>query len=202
MLMQCRRQNPAHRGNHSVAQDQREEGLKGFRDGTFHVLVATDVAGRGIDVPDARFPIIELALIFEKVDTEVIGSLPRAGRRQRRRLHHGCPDEPSAQLQPCTRSARCRRLPRLCCWLLSRGPLCMAAPSVSAQQPEPVCRRPCSISKTVANSNSTMVDVSGQVAMVVKLRHAQFHRGLHAPHRCQLMYLFTSNMCDCRWRWL
>lgn len=33
-------------------QDQREEGLKGFRDGTFPVLVATDVAGRGIDVPD------------------------------------------------------------------------------------------------------------------------------------------------------
>ena len=33
-------------------QDQREEGLKGFRDGSFPVLVATDVAGRGIDVPD------------------------------------------------------------------------------------------------------------------------------------------------------
>ena len=36
----------------SSLQDQREEGLKGFRDGSFPVLVATDVAGRGIDVPD------------------------------------------------------------------------------------------------------------------------------------------------------
>eukprot|EP00976_Prorocentrum_cordatum_P057918 1167400-Prorocentrum_minimum.AAC.2 len=26
--------------------------LKGFKDGTFKVLVATDVAGRGIDIPD------------------------------------------------------------------------------------------------------------------------------------------------------
>jgi ATP-dependent RNA helicase DDX23/PRP28 len=26
--------------------------LKGFKDGTFNVLVATDVAGRGIDIPD------------------------------------------------------------------------------------------------------------------------------------------------------
>ena len=33
-------------------QDQRELGIKGFRDGTFNVLIATDVAGRGIDVPD------------------------------------------------------------------------------------------------------------------------------------------------------
>ena len=43
MLMFCHR---------NELQDQREEGLKGFRDGSFPVLVATDVAGRGIDVPD------------------------------------------------------------------------------------------------------------------------------------------------------
>lgn len=33
-------------------QDQREVSIKGFRDDTFNVLIATDVAGRGIDVPD------------------------------------------------------------------------------------------------------------------------------------------------------
>lgn len=45
-------------------QDQREEGLKGFRDGTFPVLVATDVAGRGIDVPDVRHPLSSAMPIF------------------------------------------------------------------------------------------------------------------------------------------
>eukprot|EP00983_Pelagomonas_calceolata_P068689 1150034-Pelagomonas_calceolata.AAC.5 len=33
-------------------QDQREVSIKGFRDDTFNILIATDVAGRGIDVPD------------------------------------------------------------------------------------------------------------------------------------------------------
>lgn len=33
-------------------QDQREAGLAGFREEKYNVLVATDVAGRGIDVPD------------------------------------------------------------------------------------------------------------------------------------------------------
>ena len=33
-------------------QDQREAGIKGFKEGDYNVLIATDVAGRGIDVPD------------------------------------------------------------------------------------------------------------------------------------------------------
>lgn len=40
-------------GNRS--QGQRERALKAFRDGTLKVLVATDVAARGIDIPDVRF---------------------------------------------------------------------------------------------------------------------------------------------------
>ena len=47
------------RNNHSVAilhsnrtQREREQALKGFRDGRFEVLVATDIAARGLDVQD------------------------------------------------------------------------------------------------------------------------------------------------------
>ena len=29
-------------------QDQREAGIKGFRDDTYNILIATDVAGRGV----------------------------------------------------------------------------------------------------------------------------------------------------------
>lgn len=34
------------------SQDEREKSLNGFRNGDFDVLVATDVAGRGLDIPD------------------------------------------------------------------------------------------------------------------------------------------------------
>jgi ATP-dependent RNA helicase RhlE len=47
------------RNNHAVAvlhsnrtQREREEALKGFRDGRFEVLVATDIAARGLDIAD------------------------------------------------------------------------------------------------------------------------------------------------------
>lgn len=35
-----------------IAQNQREVTLKRFREGKFHVLVATDVASRGLDIPN------------------------------------------------------------------------------------------------------------------------------------------------------
>lgn len=35
-----------------ISQNQRERTLSGFRDGRFNVLVATDVAARGLDVPN------------------------------------------------------------------------------------------------------------------------------------------------------
>lgn len=47
------------KNNHAVAilhsdrtQKEREHALKGFRDGFFEVLVATDIAARGLDIPD------------------------------------------------------------------------------------------------------------------------------------------------------
>jgi ATP-dependent RNA helicase DDX23/PRP28 len=49
----------ARTGNYNVgllhggkSQEQREECIKGFRDGDFDIMIATDVAGRGIDVKD------------------------------------------------------------------------------------------------------------------------------------------------------
>jgi ATP-dependent RNA helicase DDX21 len=35
-----------------IAQNQREVTMKRFKDGKFRVLVATDVASRGLDVPN------------------------------------------------------------------------------------------------------------------------------------------------------
>lgn len=35
-----------------IAQNQRERTLAGFRDGRFNILIATDVAARGLDIPN------------------------------------------------------------------------------------------------------------------------------------------------------
>ena len=66
--------------DHFCVQDQREEGLKGFRDGLYSVLVATDVAGRGIDVPDVAMVVnYDMPHTIENY-THRIGRTGRAGR--------------------------------------------------------------------------------------------------------------------------
>lgn len=35
-----------------ISQNQRERTLSGFRDGSFNILFATDVAARGLDIPN------------------------------------------------------------------------------------------------------------------------------------------------------
>lgn len=63
------------------SQDQREEGLKSFRDGTSTVLVATDVAGRGIDVADVVLVVnYDMPNNIENY-THRIGRTGRAGRK-------------------------------------------------------------------------------------------------------------------------
>jgi ATP-dependent RNA helicase RhlE len=66
VIVFCRTKNRADRigtllkkNNHSVAilhsnrtQREREQALRGFRDGRYEVLVATDIAARGLDVPE------------------------------------------------------------------------------------------------------------------------------------------------------
>eukprot|EP00242_Pyramimonas_sp_CCMP2087_P002236 CAMPEP_0198230128 /NCGR_PEP_ID=MMETSP1445-20131203/114493_1 /TAXON_ID=36898 /ORGANISM="Pyramimonas sp., Strain CCMP2087" /LENGTH=776 /DNA_ID=CAMNT_0043910635 /DNA_START=98 /DNA_END=2431 /DNA_ORIENTATION=+ len=62
-------------------QDQREASLKGFKDGTFNVLVATDVAGRGIDIPDVGH-VVNFAMPADISQyTHRIGRTGRAGKK-------------------------------------------------------------------------------------------------------------------------
>lgn len=63
-------------------QAQREHALKMFRDGNIHILVATDVAARGLDVPQVMHVIqFDLPLSSEDFDCYVhrIGRTGRAG---------------------------------------------------------------------------------------------------------------------------
>lgn len=62
-------------------QDVREVSIKGFRDNTFNILIATDVAGRGIDVPD-----VTLVVNYDMPNgiepyTHRIGRTGRAGKK-------------------------------------------------------------------------------------------------------------------------
>uniref|UniRef100_A0A0G4HV88 RNA helicase n=1 Tax=Chromera velia CCMP2878 TaxID=1169474 RepID=A0A0G4HV88_9ALVE len=63
----------------SKAQDQRQSALQGFKDGTYTTLIATDVAGRGIDVPGVRLVInFDMPKEIEQY-THRIGRTGRAG---------------------------------------------------------------------------------------------------------------------------
>jgi len=63
-----------------LAQNERERILRRFRDGTLNILVATDVVGRGIDIPDVthviNYDLPQLAIEY----THRIGRTGRAGR--------------------------------------------------------------------------------------------------------------------------
>ncbi|KAF5176781.1 Atp-dependent rna helicase, partial [Thalictrum thalictroides] len=64
-----------------ISQNQRERTLLGFRDGRFNVLVATDVAARGLDVPN-----VDLVIHYELPTTSEIfvhrsGRTGRAGKK-------------------------------------------------------------------------------------------------------------------------
>jgi ATP-dependent RNA helicase DDX23/PRP28 len=63
------------------SQDQREESIKGFREDVYNVLVATDVAGRGIDVANVALVVnYDMAHTIEQY-THRIGRTGRAGRK-------------------------------------------------------------------------------------------------------------------------
>ncbi|EHA8587775.1 DEAD-box ATP-dependent RNA helicase 53 [Cocos nucifera] len=64
-----------------ISQNQRERTLAGFRDGRFHILVATDVAARGLDIPN-----VDLVLHYELPNTSELfvhrsGRTGRAGKK-------------------------------------------------------------------------------------------------------------------------
>lgn len=62
-------------------QEQRETSIKGFRDDSFNILIATDVAGRGIDVPDVALVINYDMPNNIEAYTHRIGRTGRAGKK-------------------------------------------------------------------------------------------------------------------------
>lgn len=67
-----------------IAQNQREVTLKRFKEGKFNVLVATDVASRGLDIPN-----VDLVIQLEPPqDTETY--IHRSGRTARAGLSGTC----------------------------------------------------------------------------------------------------------------
>ena len=68
-------------------QKEREQALQGFRDGKFEVLVATDIAARGLDIADVSHVV---NYDVPQHPEDYIHRIGRTGRAeaQRRRLHH------------------------------------------------------------------------------------------------------------------
>lgn len=62
-------------------QEQREASIKGFREDLYNILIATDVAGRGIDVPDVALVINYDMPTNIEMYTHRIGRTGRAGRK-------------------------------------------------------------------------------------------------------------------------
>lgn len=52
-----------------ISQNQRERTLAGFRSGHFNILVATDVASRGLDIPNVDLVRIIRPFLFVHVET-------------------------------------------------------------------------------------------------------------------------------------
>eukprot|EP00798_Chlamydomonas_sp_ICE-L_P012489 gene12489-15700_t len=63
------------------SQDQREASIKGFREDTYNILIATDVAGRGIDVPGIALVINYDMPSSVEAYTHRIGRTGRAGKK-------------------------------------------------------------------------------------------------------------------------
>lgn len=67
-----------------IAQNQREVTMKRFKEGKFRVLVATDVASRGLDIPN-----VDLVIQIEPPkETETY--IHRSGRTARAGAHGTC----------------------------------------------------------------------------------------------------------------
>ena len=61
-------------------QDKREEALNNYKNGVFRILIATDVAGRGLDIPDVAHVInFDMPLKIENYSHR-IGRTGRAGK--------------------------------------------------------------------------------------------------------------------------